>query len=80
MDYNKAIRLEPDYPETYYNRGVANAALRHTSEAVTDLKTALKLLEQVNSISKSADGTTRVHLNVRPDLKSDIQKALRDLD
>ena len=80
MDYNKAIRLEPDYPETYYNRGVANAALRHTSEAVTDLETALKLLEQVNSISKSAGETMRVHLNVRPDLKSDIQKALRDLE
>lgn len=80
MDYNKAIQLEPDHPETYYNRGVANASLRHTAEAVMDLKAALKLLEQVNSISKSADETTRVHLNVRPDLKTDIEKALRDLE
>ena len=80
MDYDKAIQLEPDHSETYYNRGVANAALGHTSEAVTDLKTALKLLEQVNSISKSVDGTTKVHLNVRPDLKSDIEKALHDLE
>ena len=80
MDYNKAIQLEPDHPETYYNRGVANAALGHTSEAVTDLKTALKLLEQVNSISKSAGETTRIHLSVRPDLKPDIEKALRDLE
>lgn len=80
MDYDKAIQLEPDHPETYYNRGVANASLRHTAEAVTDLKAALKLLEQVNSISKSADETTRVHLNVRPDLKVDIEKALRSLE
>ena len=80
MDYNKAIQLEPDHPETYYNRGVANAALGHISEAVTDLKAALKLLEPVNNISKSADETTRVHLNVRPDIKVDIEKALRGLE
>ena len=80
MDYNKAIQLEPDHPEIYYNRGVANAALGYTSEVVTDLKTALKLLEQVNNISKSAAETTRVHLNVRPDLKTDVEKAFRDLE
>lgn len=79
MDYNQAIQLEPDHPEAYYNRGVANAFLGHTAEAGTDLKAALKLLEQVNSISKSVGETTRIHLNGRPDLKVDIEEALRDL-
>ena len=78
IDYNKAIQLKPDYTEAYYNRGVANATLGYTAEAETDLKTALKLLEETVDISQSADKA--VHLSVRPDLKADIEKALRDLE
>ncbi len=85
IDYNKSIQLEPDHPEFYYNRGVANAALRLTSDAETDFKTALKFLEQKHSISKSSNTKTgtsgwNFHFSVRPDLKTDIKKALRDLE
>ena len=78
IDYDKAIQLEPNHAEFYYNRGVANAALGRTSAAETDLKTALKLLERVVSISKLTDEeTVSVRLDVRSDLKADIQEALR---
>lgn len=85
IDYDQAIRLERTHPEFYYNRGVANAALKRTSEAKADLKTALKVLEQVVNISKSVDDKTafadmRVKMNIRPDLKTDIKQALRLLE
>ena len=85
IDYDKAIQLEPNHAEFYYNRGVANAAAGSPSEAKTDLKTALKLLQQPKSTSKStrkeigSDNLT-VHLKGRSDLKADIDKALRDLE
>ena len=85
IDYNKSIQLEPNHAEFYYNRGVANAALRRTSEAETDFKTALKLLERRVSGSKSVNKKTgasgwNFYLSVRPDLKADIKKALRELE
>ena len=81
IDYNKAIQLEPNHAEFYYNRGIANAALGRASEAKTDLKTALKLLEKAGHISKLVgEETISVHLNVRPDLKADIEEALRLLE
>ena len=85
IDYDKAIQLEPNYAEFYYHRGVANAAMKRTSEAETDFKTALKLLEQVVSVSKSVNkkigpSGLSFYLSVRPDLKDDIEKALRELE
>ena len=80
-DYNKAILLAPDYPEFYYDRGVANADLGWTREAEADLKKALKLLKQTNGTSKLVDGETfTFHLDVRSDLEADIEKALRNLE
>ena len=81
-DYDKAIQLEWPHPEFYYNRGVANTALGHNSKAKADFKTALKLLKQTINVSKSVDNKTdladmRIELDVRPDLKTDIEKALR---
>ena len=80
MDYDKAIQLEPNYPEFYYDRGVANAALGRTSAAETDFKTALKLLKRITNISESVSGGLVLHVSVRPDLKADIEKALRNLE
>ena len=74
-DYNKAIQLESNYPEFYYNRGVANAELGRTEKAEADFKTALELLDQEGSISKSD-----LYLEVRSDLRADVEKALRDLE
>ncbi|MDE0313957.1 MAG: tetratricopeptide repeat-containing serine protease family protein [Candidatus Poribacteria bacterium] len=85
IDYDKAIRLERTHPEFYYNRGIANTNLGHNSVAKTDLKTALKFFEQALNISKSVDEKTtfadmRVKLDIRSDLKTDIEKALRLLE
>ena len=85
IDYSKAIQLEPNHAEFYYDRGVANAALERTSEAKADLKTALKLLQQPRSTSRSTRKETdsenvQIHLSVDPSLKADIEKALRDLE
>lgn len=85
IDYNKAIQLEPNHAEFYYNRGVANAAIGDTLEAKKDFKVALKLLNQEHDISKSTIAETdnlnlKVKLNLPSDLKADIEKALRDLE
>lgn len=85
IDYNKAIQLEPNHAEFYYNRGVANAAMRDRLEAKKDFKIALELLNQEHDISKStiaeADALNlKVKLSLPSDLKDDIEKALRDLE
>ena len=85
MNYDTAIQLEPNHAEFYYRRGVANAGLGHSSEAETDFKTALKLLEKASSPSKLVNEGTgssdfELHLTVRPDLKADIEEALRLLE
>ena len=85
IDYDKAIQLEPNHAQFYYNRGVAKVALGRTSEAKTDFKTALKLLQQPKSTSRSTRKETgsenlKIHLGVSPSLKTDIEKALRDLE
>ena len=85
VDYGKAIQLEPDHAELYYNRGIANATLGRASEAEIDFRTALKLLERATGSSKSDDKDTvssgwELHLHMRPDLKADIEKALRLLE
>ena len=84
-DYDKAIQLEPNHAEFYYNRGVANAAIGNTSQAKKDFKTALKLLNQEHDILKSTIAETgnlnlNVKLNLPSDLKADIKKALRELE
>ena len=85
MDYDKAIQLEPNHPEFYYDRGVANADLGRTSAAETDFRTALKLFKKITNTSELVDaeavsGDFVLHISVRPDLKADIEKALRDLE
>ena len=85
VDYSKAIQLEPNHAKFYYDRGVANAALERTSEAKTDLKTALKLLQQPKSTSRSTrkeidSENVKIRLSIDPSLKADIEKALRDLE
>ena len=36
-DYNKAIQLNPNFPNTYYNRGLAYILQREWTKAKTDL-------------------------------------------
>jgi len=42
-DYNKVIKIRPDVPEAYYNRGVARARFRYTKISCQDIKKAADL-------------------------------------
>ena len=84
-DYGKAIHLAPNRAEFYYDRGVANAALGRPLKAKADFKTALKLLQRSKSTSRLTHKETgsenlNVHLSIDPSLKTDIEKALCDLN
>lgn len=48
VEYNKAIRLNPNNDSTYKNRGVAKYKLDRIREAKQDFQTALKLAEQAS--------------------------------
>jgi len=39
---NKAIEIDPEYGYAYWQRSCANAALKNTNEAITDLATAIQ--------------------------------------
>ena len=41
--YDRAIKLNPDYVDAYYNRGVAKSALGDHNGAETDFKRAIEL-------------------------------------
>ena len=53
-DYDTAIRLEPDYADAYYFRGVVKAILNRTYEAKRDIRTALRLAEKSGNVSLKA--------------------------
>jgi len=42
-DYNKAIKLNAEFPLAYYNRGLAYSAFGNHNQAITDLKIAARL-------------------------------------
>ena len=43
MDYDRAIELNPDYAEAYYNRGDAKSELGDHEGAAADRKRAIEL-------------------------------------
>ena len=42
-DYNEAIRLEPDFAEAYFNRGLTNIYLGNLQQGTKDLSKAGEL-------------------------------------
>lgn len=42
-DLDEAIKLKPDYPEAYFNRGAAKGSLERYEEAITDFDEAIQL-------------------------------------
>ena len=73
---DEALRLRPDYPEAYYNRGIVKQALDRSDEAIADYNEAIRLKpdypEAYNNrgIAKRAQG--------RPDeALADYNEALR---
>lgn len=44
LAFSRAVEMRPDWAPVYYNRGVANLALRRPADAVADLERYLELL------------------------------------
>lgn len=67
--YERALRLQPDYPESHYNLGVALAALERWPEAISHYETALRLRpaypEALNNLGNALDRTGRREEAVR---------------
>ena len=53
VDYDKAIQLEPDHAELYYNRGIANATLGRASEAEIRSQNCLGTLRTGSPITQN---------------------------
>ena len=50
VDYEKAIRLKPDYAKAYFNRGLSKVSQDKSLEAIQDLQTALNLATNADDI------------------------------
>ncbi len=50
-DYDKALRLKPDYDKAYLNRGLSKANQGKTLEAKQDLQTALNLVSNAGDVN-----------------------------
>jgi tetratricopeptide (TPR) repeat protein len=67
-DFNKAIELQPDYPDCYYYRGLTQNKLENYNEAIENFLTAL----QLNSRFK---GSINNGLGYSYTMQNDNQKA-----
>ena len=58
QDYDKAIEINPEYADAYYNRGVTYAELGNQRQAIEDLQRAAKLgsKDARNSLRSSGIG------------------------
>jgi tetratricopeptide (TPR) repeat protein len=45
-DFNEALRINPNFADTYYNRGIAFARQRNKKGAVADFQKAATLYQQ----------------------------------
>jgi tetratricopeptide (TPR) repeat protein len=54
-DFNKAIAINPEYADAYYNRGFAYAQAGNMQQAKQDLKTAAPLFRRQGNLSTYED-------------------------
>jgi Flp pilus assembly protein TadD len=60
-DYNKAIKLNPQYATVYINRGIAYAKLGNTKQGIKDFNKTIELNPQ-NSLAYYNKGIAYAHL------------------
>ena len=81
VDYDNAIRLEPNDADAYYDRGLAKEKLGQTSEAEQDWRTALKLATQAGNV-KLKNKIESVLLQFEPRIKASeslTEKKVKDI-
>ena len=73
-EYNKAIKLKPDFDFAYSNRGYAEFMLQHFNEALNDFNIALSL-NPSNSDALVKRGKTEISMNNKSGACDDFFKA-----
>lgn len=75
--YGKALQLNPNSGEAYFNRGVTHSILRNHAEAVADYTKVLQIIPQQAGIAHLNRGIALYELGRRQEAKSDFEQVLR---
>ena len=60
MDYNQAIKLNPNLAVPYYNRSLIYKELNDNEKAIKDFRQAAKLYQQQNQMQDYQDALNRL--------------------
>lgn len=60
VDYNEALRLNPNYAKAYHNRGIAYQELGENRSALADFRQAERLYQQQGNTRYSQDLQRRI--------------------
>lgn len=74
--YNEAIRLKPQFTEAYYNRAVANTALKKLEEAIEDYDQAIELRPEFVKAYVNR-GNMKTQLGKSEEAVEDFDRALK---
>ena len=74
-DYDEAIRLRPDFPEAYNNRGAAKRDLGRHGDAIADYDEAIRLRPDFPEAYYNR-GRTKIASDRNTDGKIDLETAL----
>ena len=75
-DCNKAIELEPDFPQAYFNRGILLIKVKMFDEAISDLTKFLEL-EPGNAMAYYNRGIAEYYKGKKDVACGDIQQAAK---
>ena len=74
--YDEAIRLDPEYVDAYYNRGLAYSKIAETSKAIDDLTEAIRL-DPEHGPAYGKRGALRANLGQIREAFEDLDEAIR---
>ena len=74
-DFNKAIKINPNYSEAYNNKGIYNAKLNMYKEAIKNYNKAIKLNQNLSEAYNNR-GISKAKLNMYEEAIKDYNKAI----